>query len=155
MGKFGIMTLQEKRRGGWGGWGESKRKQLTKIQNYKSVLKDGVSGVVVGWISNSNQLSEHTNQSCYWRKRHRETDTESLRIGILKNSSIRSIWTNLRASPCSTTNTNKPDYTTNTYMRTNKQQINAVTQRSYKYEEASEPSFVHVHACILYTTLFG
>ena len=53
-----------------GGGRENKRKQLTKIQNYKSVLKDGVGGG--GGVSNSNQLSEHTNQSCYWRKREKE-----------------------------------------------------------------------------------
>ena len=46
MHNFGIITLQEKRRGRERGkeGGENKRKQLTKIQNYKSVLKDGMGG---------------------------------------------------------------------------------------------------------------
>ena len=34
---------------------------------------------------------------------------------VLKDSSIRSIWTYLTASPCYTTNTNKLDNTTNKY----------------------------------------
>ena len=34
---------------------------------------------------------------------------------ILKDSSVRSIWTYLTASPCYTTNTNVHDYTTNRY----------------------------------------
>ena len=42
---------------------------------------------------------------------------------ILKDSSIRSIWIYVTASPCYTTNTNKHNYTTNRY---------------YKYEYATD-----------------
>ena len=40
-----------------------------------------------------------------------------LKTLILKDSSVRSIWTYLTASPCYTTNTDKHDYPTNTYWR--------------------------------------
>ena len=53
---------------------------------------------------------------------------------IFKDSSLRSIWTYVTASPCYTTNTNKHDYTTNRYYM-NKQLINAVSQSSYKWAE--------------------
>ena len=57
---------------------------------------------------------------------------------LLKNSSNRSIWTYLTASPCYTTTTNKHVYTTNTYISRNKQQINAATQSLYKYAQTPE-----------------
>ena len=45
------------------------------------------------------------------RKRDRQTDREienlNLKTLILKDSSVRSIWTKLTASACYTTNTNK------------------------------------------------
>ena len=72
---------------------------------------------------------------------------------ILKDNSIRSIWTYLTASPWCITNTNKHDYTTNTYISTNKQYINAVAQNSYIYAEASNYlSFMDIH--IVYNTQF-
>ena len=37
---------------------------------------------------------------------------------ILKDSSVWSIWTHVTASPCYTTDTNKHDYTTNSYNKT-------------------------------------
>ena len=54
-------------------------------------------------------------------ERDRRTDRQTDRDGensksktlILKDSSVRSIWTYLTASPCYTTNTNKHDFTTN------------------------------------------
>ena len=56
--------------------------------------------------------------------RHRQTQTEksensnsNAKTLILKDSSVRSIWTYLTASPCYTTNTNKHDYTTNRYYK--------------------------------------
>ena len=36
---------------------------------------------------------------------------------ILKDSSVRSIWTYLTAGPCYTTNTNMHDYTTKRYYK--------------------------------------
>ena len=66
------------------------------------------------------------------RKREREQKTLTL-----KDSSVRSIWTNLTASRCYTTKINKHDYTTNRYY---KQPINAVAQSAYTTEcaETSE-----------------
>ena len=43
----------------------------------------------------------------------REEEKLELETLILKDNSVRSIWTYLTASPCYTTNTNKYDYTTN------------------------------------------
>ena len=45
----------------------------------------------------------HQKRSCNGKRRERES-SKSL---ILKDSSVRSIWTYLTASPCYTTNTNK------------------------------------------------
>ena len=56
--------------------------------------------------------------------RHLNSNSKTL---ILKDSSVRSIWTYLTASPCYTTNTNKHDNTTN-IISTIKQLINAVSQ---------------------------
>ena len=62
---------------------------------------------------------------------------------ILKDSSVRSIWTYLTASP---TNTNMHDYTTNRYsISTTKQLINEISQSSYKCAEISELNFFHGH----------
>ena len=53
------------------------------------------------------------------RQTHRHTDTQTHRENsnsktlILKDSSVRSIWTYLTASPCYSTNISKHDYTTN------------------------------------------
>ena len=47
-------------------------------------------------------------------KRERERNL-NLKTLVLKDSSVRSIWTYLTASPCYTTNTNKHDNTTNKY----------------------------------------
>ena len=46
-------------------------------------------------------------------ERERERERENSKPLILKDSSDRSIWTYVTASPCYTTNTNKHDYTTN------------------------------------------
>ena len=58
----------------------------------------------------------------------KNTKNSNSKTLILKDSSVRSIWTHLTltASPCYTTNTNKHDYTTNKF--TIKQLINAVSQ---------------------------
>ena len=48
------------------------------------------------------------------RERERENSNENSKTLILKDSSVRSIWTYLTANPCYTTNTNKHDNTTNT-----------------------------------------
>ena len=58
----------------------------------------------------------------------REKERENSKTLILKDSSVRPIWTYLTASPCYTTNTNKHDNTTN-IISTIKQWINAVSQR--------------------------
>ena len=49
--------------------------------------------------------------------RERERERENSKTLILKDSSVRSIWTYLTASPCYTTNTNQHDYTTNIYYK--------------------------------------
>ena len=51
------------------------------------------------------------------RQRETETETENSKTLILKDSSVRSIWTYLTASPCYTTNTNKHDNTTNKHYK--------------------------------------
>ena len=43
-----------------------------------------------------------------------DSNSKTLIVIILKDSSVRSIWTYLTASPCYTTNTKKHDYTTST-----------------------------------------
>ena len=47
----------------------------------------------------------------------RERENSNSKTLILKDSSVRSIWTYLRASPYYTTNTNKHDNTTNKYYK--------------------------------------
>ena len=53
------------------------------------------------------------------RQRHRDTERENSnsKTVILKDSTVRSIWTYLKASSCYTTNTNKHDSTTNKYYK--------------------------------------
>ena len=51
------------------------------------------------------------------RERERENSNLNSKTLILKDSSIRSIWTYLTASPCSSTNTSKIDDTTNKYYK--------------------------------------
>ena len=48
--------------------------------------------------------------------REREENSNSKTL-ILKDSSVRSIWTYLTGSSCYTTNTNKHDYNTNRYYK--------------------------------------
>ena len=54
-----------------------------------------------------------------WRpdERERERERSNSKTLILKDSSVRSIWTYLTASPCYTTNTNKHDNTTKNYYK--------------------------------------
>ena len=47
-------------------------------------------------------------------KKQQHSNSKTL---ILKDSSVRSIWTYLTASPCYITNTNKHDNTTNIYYK--------------------------------------
>ena len=56
----------------------------------------------------------HTSLS-YSRERERENSNSKTLIP--KDSSVRSIWTYLKASPCYATNTNKHDNTTNKYYK--------------------------------------
>ena len=49
------------------------------------------------------------------RDRERENSSSNSKTVILKDSSVRSIWTYLTARPCYTKNTNKHDNTTNKY----------------------------------------
>ena len=72
---------------------------------------------------------------------------------ILKDSSVRSIWTCLTASPCYAKNTNKHVNTTD--IITNKQLINAISQSSYKYAETSALNFFHGHICIQYSIVLA
>ena len=61
------------------------------------------------------------------REKERAEENSNSKTIILKDSSDRSIWTYLTASPCYTTNTNKHDYATN-IISTIKQLINADSQ---------------------------
>ena len=49
------------------------------------------------------------------REREELKSNSNSKTLILKDSSVRSIWTYLTASPCYTTNTNKHDFTTNRF----------------------------------------
>ena len=51
------------------------------------------------------------------RQTDRQTENSNSKTSILKDSSVRSNWTYLTASPCYTTNTNKHDNTTNKYYK--------------------------------------
>ena len=84
-------------------------------------------------------LSANTHKRAHtYREREREENSNSKTL-ILKDSSVRSIWTYLTASPCYTTNTNKHDYTTNIIIiTTSKQLINTVSDSSYKRAKTSE-----------------
>ena len=46
-----------------------------------------------------------------------ERENSNSKSLILKDSSVRSIWTYLTAGPCYTTNTNMHDYTTKRYYK--------------------------------------
>ena len=60
-----------------------------------------------------------------------------MKTSILKDSSVRSIWTYVTASPCYTANKNKHDYATNRYYKSaNKQLVNAVSQSCYRETES-------------------
>ena len=61
------------------------------------------------------------------RERERENSNSNSKTLILKDSSVRSIWTYLTARPCYTTNTNKHHIATN-IISTIKQLINTVPQ---------------------------
>ena len=50
-------------------------------------------------------------------EREKERERENSKTLILKDSSVRAIWTYLTASPRYTTNTNKHDNTTNRYYK--------------------------------------
>ena len=51
------------------------------------------------------------------RQRHRENSNSNSKTLILKDSSVRSVWTYLTDSPCYTTDTNKHDFATNRYYK--------------------------------------
>ena len=53
----------------------------------------------------------------FHEKRDTENSDSNSKTLILKDSSVRSIWTCLTASPCYATNTNKHDSTTNKYCK--------------------------------------
>ena len=82
------------------------------------------------------------------KRGERKKKKQNSKTLILKDSSVRSIWTYLTASPCCTTNTNKHDYTVNRYYKHDKQLINAVSQSSYKCAEKSELYIFHGHTSL-------
>ena len=84
------------------------------------------------------------------RQADRDRESSNSKSLTLKDSSVRSIWTYLTASPCYTTNTKLISTTIprTDIIRTNKQLINAVSQSSFKSAETSELNFFHGHTCI-------
>ena len=85
------------------------------------------------------QTSEREGQSeGGWRK-NSNSNSKTL---MLKDSSVRSIWTYVTASLCHTTNINKHGYTTY-IISTNKQLVNAVSQTYYKRAGTSELKTIH------------
>ena len=85
-------------------------------------------------------LISNAGRTVQWQLPSLEENSNSKTLTI-KDSSVRSIWTYLTASPCFTTNTNKHNYTTN--ISTNKQLINAVSQRSCKCAKNIGIKFFH------------
>ena len=69
---------------------------------------------------------------------------------ILKDSSVRSIWPYLTASPCYSTNTGQVSTTIpeTDSISTNTLLMNAVSQSSYKCAETSELNSFHGHTCV-------
>ena len=70
--------------------------------------------------------------------RQTEKEKENSKTLIIKDSSVRSFWTYLTASPCCTTNTNKTIILQTGIINTKKQLINAVPQSSYICAEAHD-----------------
>ena len=89
-----------------------------------------------GWVETVSEGEKER----YTLRGERENSNSNSKTLILKDSSIRSIWTYLTASPCYSTNTSKHDDTTNRYY---KQLINAVSQSSYTCAETSELNSSH------------
>ena len=67
---------------------------------------------------------------------------------ILKDSSVRCIWTNLTASPCPTKTQISTTELQTYIISTNKQLVNAVSLSCYKYAEIPELNVFHGHTCI-------
>ena len=111
-------------RGGGGGEGELELENFRTGNSKTLILKDSSVRPIWTYLTVSpcyfTNTSKHdditTNRE---RERERELKLENFRTGnsktlILKNSSVRSIWTYLTVSPCYFTNTSKhDDITTN------------------------------------------
>ena len=83
---------------------ESKPKSCKNVTQLRRILYQFLSIYPsVSWQHNYFDFGENSN-----------SNSKTL---ILKDSSVRSIWTYLTASPCYTTNTNKHDNTTNKYYK--------------------------------------
>ena len=63
----------------------------------------------------TDRQTETDNRQTDREKRDTQRENSNSKTLILKDNSVRSIWTYLTASPCYTINTNKYDNTTNKY----------------------------------------
>ena len=90
----------------------------------------------------------HTHTHTHTNREGERERTPNSKNFILKDSSVRSIWIYLTASPCYTTNTDSTTIPQTYIISTNMQLINAVSQSSHKCAETSEFNFFHGHICI-------
>ena len=90
----------------------------------------------------------HTHAHTHKQRGRERERTPNSKNFILKDSSVRSIWIYLTASPCYTTNTDSTTIPQTYIISTNMQLINAVSQSSHKCAETSEFNFFHGHICI-------
>ena len=81
----------------------------------------------------------HTHTHTHTNREGERERTPNSKIFILKDSSVRSIWIYLTASPCYTTNTDSTTIPQTYIISTNMQLINAVSQSS---------TSVQKHICI-------
>ena len=78
-----------------------------------------------------------TGQYINYSQREGEGGNSNSKTLIIKDSSVRSIWTYLTASPCYSTNTNKHGYTTNRYYERDRQ-TDRQRQRDRQNERQTE-----------------
>ena len=99
--------------------------------------------------STERETDRQTDRDREQRDKERETDRKNSnsKTLILKDSSVRSIWTYLTASPCILQTQISTTILQTDIISTNKQLINVVSQTSYKRPETSEINFFHGHTC--------
>ena len=90
-----------------------------------------------------------TGQYINYSQREGEGGNSNSKTLIIKDSSVRSIWTCLTASPCYSTNTNKHGYTTNRYYERDRQtdrdrETDRMKDRQRQRQREIESIFLHM-----------